>query len=68
MAKKITKRSKKAKIIGARGVIPKLSLNIPLDAEQIEAIQRCIKKGKLNIRISKVDLAAGKVGEAWLYD
>jgi hypothetical protein len=62
------KTKKKAAIIGVRGVIPKLSLDMPLDADKIKAIQRCIKKGKLTITVSKVDLGAGKVGDSWLYD
>jgi hypothetical protein len=63
-------QQKKAKkpSINVEGTIPKLSLNMPLDAKKIKAIQRCIEKGELKITVSKVDLAAGKVGEAWLYD
>ncbi len=62
------KSMKKAPTIQVKGNIPKLSLTMPLDAKKIKAIQRCIEKGQLTITVSKVDLAAGKIGEAWLYD
>ncbi len=71
MAKKpktTKKTTKKAPSISIEGNIPKLTLNMPLDAKKIAAIQRCMEKGKLSITISKVDLAAGRIGEAWLYD
>jgi hypothetical protein len=48
--------------------IPKLTLNMPLDEKKIVAIQRCIANGELKLTISKVDLKAGKIAEAWLYD
>lgn len=60
-------KSKKASI-SLEGEIPKLSLRMPLDAQKIKEIQRCIAKGELKITINKVDLAAGRIGEAWLYD
>jgi hypothetical protein len=63
MAKQITKRAKKAAV-----TVPKLSIKLPLDAEKINAIQRCIKKGNLSITISKVNLAGGKLGDGYLYD
>jgi hypothetical protein len=50
------------------GALPKLSLTMPLDKQKISAIQRCIAKGTLKITVSKVDFAAGKIGDAWLYD
>jgi hypothetical protein len=65
MAKKSTKTSPTIKVTGN---IPKLKLDMPLDAKKIKAIQACIAKGRLTITVSKVDLAAGKLGEAWLYD
>jgi len=68
-----TKRTKKAATqkgasVSIEGAIPKLSLNMPLDAKKIAAIHRCIAKGSLKITVSRVDLAAGRIGEAWLYD
>ena len=66
MAKKQVK--KKAASIAVHGNIPKLRLDMPLDAKKIKAIQRCIEKGRLTITVSKVDLAAGRLGDSWLYD
>ena len=48
--------------------IPKLTLNMPLDAKRVSAIQRCLEKGELRITVSKVDLAAGRIGDGWIYD
>jgi len=70
MKQKPTKKSAKA-AAGASitvGALPKLSLTMPLDNQKISAIQRCIAKGTLKITVSKVDFAAGKIGDAWLYD
>ena len=66
----MAKKAKKAKkpTIASQGGIPKVSLTMPIDAGKAKAIQRCIAKGQLTITISKVDLAAGKIGEAWIYD
>jgi hypothetical protein len=61
-------RSRKEPKIEVEGAIPKLSLTMPLDEDKIKAIQRCIERGELTITVTKVDLAAGKIGEAWLYD
>ena len=69
-AKKATKKSVKAGApsITLAGAIPKLHLSMPLDKKKIAAIQRCIEKGTLNVTLSKVDLAGGKLGSGWLYD
>lgn len=58
----------KAATIALSGTIPKLELNMPLDAKKIAAIQRCIAKGTLTVSLSKVDLTGGKLGGPWLYD
>ncbi len=60
--------SKKKASISTKGAIPQLKLNMPLDDKKIAAIQRCLKKGTLSITVSKVDLANGRIGSAWLYD
>jgi hypothetical protein len=60
--------SKKAPTIQVGGTIPKMTINMPLDSRKIKAIQKCIAKGSLTITVSKVDLAAGRIGDAWLYD
>ena len=62
------KKSTKSPRIALEGTLPKLHINMPLDKQKISAIQRCIAKGNLKITVSKVDFAAGKIGEAWLYD
>lgn len=58
----------KAATVQLSGTIPKLQLNMPLDAKKIAAIQRCIEKGTLTVSLSKVDLTGGKLGGPWLYD
>lgn len=58
----------KAATVAFSGTIPKLELNMPLDAKKIAAIQRCIAKGTLTVSLSKVDLTGGKLGGPWLYD
>ena len=62
------KAAAKAATIALSGTIPKLQLNMPLDAKKIAAIQRCIAKGTLSVSLSKVDLTGGKLGGPWLYD
>lgn len=62
------KKAAKAATIALSGTIPKLQLNMPLDAKKIAAIQRCIAKGTLTVSLSKVDLTGGKLGGPWLYD
>lgn len=73
VAKKAAPAKKAATAKGApsvkvEGALPKLTLNMPLDARKIKAIQKCLDKGTLNITVSKLDLAAGRLGGAWLYD
>jgi hypothetical protein len=68
-AKKKGSSKKKAPTIAVKGHnIPTLKVEFPLDEKKIAAIQRCIAKGKLSLTLSRVDLSAGKIGEAWLYD
>ena len=64
----MAKTSRKPPSIKVEGAIPKLTLNMPLDARKIAAIQRCIDKGQLTLTVNKVDLATGKLGAGWLYD
>lgn len=68
MATKKPAAPKKSPTIKVTGTLPKLTLDMPLDARKIKAIQKCIEKGTLSITVSKVDLAAGRIGDAWLYD
>ncbi|HYY98077.1 MAG TPA: hypothetical protein VE642_05765 [Pyrinomonadaceae bacterium] len=46
----------------------RLRLHFPLDATKVAAIKRCIAKGTLSVTVNKVDLGAGRIGDAWLYD
>jgi hypothetical protein len=64
MAKKARPTRATVKVQGAS----KLTLDMPLDARKIKAIQRCIAKGTLKITVNKVDLSTGKLGDGWLYD
>lgn len=52
----------------ASNVIPKMTLNMPVDARRAKAIQKCLENGNLRITVNKVDLAAGRLGDGWLYD
>jgi hypothetical protein len=61
-------KSKKPVRIAAIGAIPKLTLSMPLDDKKIKAIHKCIENGTLELTLTKVDLAAGSVGDSWLYD
>jgi len=63
-----TPRSKSMPSVKVEGTIPKMTLDMPLDASKLKAIQRCMEKGTLRITVSKVDLAAGRIGSAWMYD
>ena len=54
--------------VQVQGPLPKLTLNMPLDAKKVKAIQRCLDKGQLTITVNKVDLSTGKIGDGWLYD
>jgi anti-sigma28 factor (negative regulator of flagellin synthesis) len=46
----------------------KLKLDFPLDTKKVEAIRKCLAKGRLTITTTKVNLATGRLGSAWLYD
>jgi hypothetical protein len=65
MAKKRAARATKPSI--AVGTT-KLTMDMPLDATKVKAIQRCIAKGSLKITLNKVDLSTGRLGDGWLYD
>jgi hypothetical protein len=47
----------------------KVSLNVKLDAEKVQAIQKCLAKGTLRISMSKADASTGETKtDPWLYD
>ncbi len=48
--------------------IEHLTVHMPIDAAKAEAIKSCVTNGALKLTLSKVNLAAGRMGEAWEYD
>ncbi len=60
--------ARKSPTIAVEGSIPKIKMDFSLDQKKIASIQRCLAKGQLSIRVSRVDLSAGRIGEAWEYD
>jgi hypothetical protein len=68
MAKK-AKKSKKAKKASSRAAaVGGLKLDFKLDKSKVEAIQNCLKKGKLTITVSKIDALGGRNANSYLYD
>ena len=67
MAKK-TKKAKKEKKVSSRAVATGLKLDFKLDKNKVEAIQNCLKKGKLTITVSKIDALSGRNANSYLYD
>lgn len=61
--KSVAKKSPTASLAGDT-----LKLQFPLDATKAAAIRRCLAKGTLSVTVKKVDLGAGRIGDAWLYD
>ena len=60
--------SARAASVKFSGAMPQLDLDLPLDAGKVEAIQRCLAKGRLKISITQVDIAAGRLGDGYKYD
>jgi hypothetical protein len=52
----------------AQSADEKLMVNVPLDADKIQAIQKCLAKGTLRIEMSKTAAAGEKSKDPWLYD
>jgi hypothetical protein len=61
--KSVAKKPPTASLVGDT-----LKLKFPLDATKAAAIRRCLAKGTLSVTVNKVDLGAGRIGDAWLYD
>ena len=40
----------------------------PVNAATAEAIKNCINNGKLQVTLSRIDLAQDRAGQVWLYD
>jgi hypothetical protein len=68
MAKKTKKTARATKATVKVAGASKLTMEMPLDAAKVKAIQRCLDKGTLRITINKVDLSTGQLGDGWLYD
>ena len=66
-SKKAVSRTK-ARVSVSPTVIPQITLDMPLDAKKVKAIQKCLEKGHLRVVVNKVDLATGRLGVGWLYD
>jgi hypothetical protein len=66
MATKTSAKSAKGTV--EFSTIPKLKLDMPLDARKVKEIERCLKKGRITITVGKVDLATGRLGDGWKYD
>ncbi len=62
--KKAAKKGTKKAAAATRRV----SLSFPVDAEQVEAIKRCLAKGTLTVTVSKADLSRARVGDPYKYD
>ncbi len=64
-SKKTAKKTKKAATATAAS---KVKLDFALDPARVEAIKKCLAKGKLTVTVSRVNLTAGKIRDPWLYD
>jgi anti-sigma28 factor (negative regulator of flagellin synthesis) len=62
--KKAAKKSTKKAVASAA----KVRLNLPIDAEKVEAIKRCLAKGSLRITMTKADIGRARLGDPYLYD
>lgn len=65
------KASKKAAKKGTRKAVAsraKVSLKLPVDAEKVEAIKRCLAKGTLTVTLSKADIGRARLGDPYKYD
>jgi hypothetical protein len=48
---------------------PQIQLALPLDEQKIAAIQKCLKKGTLTIKVASVDVLKGARGaDGYTYD
>ena len=62
------KAAKKGTKKAAAATSAKVRLNLPLDAERVEAIKRCLAKGSLRITVSKADIGRARLGDPYQYD
>lgn len=45
-----------------------LTMEFPVDSDQIQAIRKCLEGGSLKVVVHEVDLAHGRGRDGWLYD
>jgi hypothetical protein len=64
----MAKKAKKAKKASRKAAPAGLKLEFKLDKNKIDAIQSCLKKGKLTITVSKIDALGGRSSNSYLYD
>ncbi len=57
-----------APLAKAQSADDKMIVNVPLDAEKIQAIQKCLAKGTLRIEMNKHAATVGVTKDPWLYD
>jgi len=62
------KAAKKGTKKVAAAASARVKLNLPIDAERIEAIKRCLAKGSLSITVSKADIGRARLGDPYQYD
>jgi hypothetical protein len=66
MAKKTTGR--KTATSAASSAVPHMKLNFKLDQKKIEAIQNCLRKGKLTITVSNISKLGIRGTDPYIYD
>jgi hypothetical protein len=67
-AKKKAKKKATRATVSAGISVPKLELSLALDDKKVAAIQRCLAKGQLTIKLTRVDLLTGRAGDPYIYD
>lgn len=45
-----------------------LSMEFPLDSDQVAAIKKCLESKSLKVVVQEVDLSQGRARDGWLYD
>lgn len=61
--KKAAKKPAKKSVASA-----KVRIQLPLDAEKIEAIKRCLANRSLTVTMSKADIGKARLGDPYQYD
>ena len=62
------KAAKKGTKKAAVATAAKVRLDLPIDAERMEAIKRCLAKGSWRITVSKANLGRARLRDPYLYD